>query len=82
MKITNLLPTGSITFATGDGPVTVRAGETSDDLRVKPDDPIVVANRNAGNITLSGRGAPREDEAAKAEPAKHEISSGQPADTK
>ncbi len=76
MKITNNLATGSITFATGDGPVTVRAGETSPDLRIKADDLIVLANRVAGNITLSGRGAPRDDEQVEIDPSKNEISAG------
>lgn len=74
MKITNNLTTGSITFATGDGPVTVRAGETSPDLKVKADDVLVVAHRNAGNITLSGRGAPRDEEPVDAEAPASDIS--------
>ena len=63
MKITNN-STAHLTFGYGSEAETVAPGETSSDLRLKGDDPHVVAHFNAGNITVTGRNAPKTDDTA------------------
>lgn len=68
MKITNI-SRGVLTFGYGEHAKSVRPGETTPDMSLKADDPIVTAHVNARLITVSGRGAPKGDEATGHTPA-------------
>ncbi|MHB2205069.1 hypothetical protein [Methylobacterium sp. CM6257] len=68
MKITNI-SRGVLTFGHGEHAESVRPGETSSDMRLKADDPTLVAALNAKLITVSGRGVPKGEEAAGGAPA-------------
>lgn len=70
MKITNNIKE-ALTFGYGDDAHTIMPGETSPDLKLKADDPFVTAHFNAGNITVTGRNAPKADDA----PAEEQASS-------
>lgn len=63
MKITNT-SNQHLTFGYGDEAETVPPGETSSDLKLKADDPYVVAHLTAQNITVTGRDASKATEAA------------------